>query len=82
MLMVGLYLLLQEENVAEKETQDEKPVCKDVSNYNSLILSYDDAPNYLKFNPYIRSGYRGYLTTKMCLERYKNAKFKIFEKNK
>lgn len=67
--MVGSYLL-QEENVAEKETQDEKPVCKDVSNYNSLILSYDDAPNYLKFNPYIRSGYRGYLTTKMCLERY------------
>lgn len=72
-----LVFVLQEENVAEKETQDEKPVCKDVSSYNnSLILSYEDAPNYLKFNPYIRSGYRGYLTTKMCLERYD--KFIIF----
>jgi len=62
--------LFQEENVAEKETQDEKPTSKDNNSYNAFILSYEDAPNYLKFNPYIRSGYRGYLTTKMCLERY------------
>jgi hypothetical protein len=34
-----------------------------------MLLSYNDAPNYLKFNPYIRSGYRGFLTTKMCVER-------------
>jgi hypothetical protein len=34
-----------------------------------LLLAYSDAPNHLKFNPYIRTGYRGYLTTKMCLER-------------
>jgi hypothetical protein len=34
-----------------------------------LLLAYNDAPNHLKFNPHIRTGYRGYLTTKMCLER-------------
>nr|CAD7589004.1 unnamed protein product [Timema genevievae] len=32
------------------------------------LLSYNEAPSHLKFNPYIRSGYRGLLTTKMCLE--------------
>lgn len=32
------------------------------------LLSYNDAPSYLQFNPYILSGYRGYLSTKMCFE--------------
>lgn len=32
------------------------------------LLSYEDAPKHLQFNPYIRSGYRTYLSTKMCLE--------------
>lgn len=32
------------------------------------LLSYHEAPEYLQFNPYIRSGYRGYLSTKMCFE--------------
>lgn len=33
------------------------------------LLSYHEAPTYLQFNPYILSGYRGYLSTKMCFER-------------
>lgn len=33
------------------------------------LLSYHEAPSYLQFNPYILSGYRGYLSTKMCFER-------------
>ncbi|KAG8282833.1 Progestin and adipoQ receptor member 3 [Homalodisca vitripennis] len=32
------------------------------------LLSYHEAPSYLQFNPYILSGYRGYLSTKMCFE--------------
>lgn len=34
-----------------------------------LLLSYHEAPPYLQFNPFIQSGYRGYLSTKMCIER-------------
>ncbi|GJQ69626.1 hypothetical protein Trydic_g6714 [Trypoxylus dichotomus] len=32
------------------------------------LFSYEDAPYYLKHNTFIRSGYRGMLTTKLCLE--------------
>ncbi|XP_046745213.1 progestin and adipoQ receptor family member 3 isoform X1 [Diprion similis] len=32
------------------------------------ILPFAEAPEYLQFNPYILHGYRGYLTTKLCLE--------------
>lgn len=32
------------------------------------LLSYHEAPSYLQFNPYILTGYRGYLSTKMCFE--------------
>ncbi|XP_044742305.1 progestin and adipoQ receptor family member 3 isoform X2 [Chrysoperla carnea] len=32
------------------------------------LLRYEDAPEYLQFNPYIRSGYRQFLNTKLCLE--------------
>ncbi|KAG7213054.1 hypothetical protein KM043_002385 [Ampulex compressa] len=32
------------------------------------LLPYEDAPEHLQHNPYIRHGYRGYLTTKLCLE--------------
>ncbi len=34
-----------------------------------LLLSYHEAPAYLQYNPFILSGYRGYLSTKMCIER-------------
>ncbi|XP_015438154.1 PREDICTED: progestin and adipoQ receptor family member 3, partial [Dufourea novaeangliae] len=32
------------------------------------LLSYKEAPEHLQHNPYILNGYRGYLTTKLCLE--------------
>ncbi|KAL9695820.1 hypothetical protein quinque_015105 [Culex quinquefasciatus] len=42
---------------------------QDVSYYKlRQLLSYDDAPAHLKFNPFIRSGYRTILSTKLCLE--------------
>lgn len=34
-----------------------------------LLLTYKEAPAYLQFNPFILTGYRGYLSTKMCVER-------------
>lgn len=34
------------------------------------LLPYEEAPEYLQHNPFILHGYRGYLTTKLCLERF------------
>lgn len=42
---------------------------QDVSYYKlRQLLSYDDAPHHLRFNPFIRSGYRTILSTKLCIE--------------
>lgn len=35
-----------------------------------LLLKFEDAPEYLQHNKFILSGYRGMLTSKMCLERF------------
>lgn len=35
------------------------------------LLHFDDAPEYLKHNNYIITGYRGMLNTKLCVERWK-----------
>jgi hypothetical protein len=51
------------------EEQDDTRAPGKKSSAHPVLLEYKDAPSYLKFNPYIRSGYRGYLSTKMCLER-------------
>ncbi|XP_030370194.1 progestin and adipoQ receptor family member 3 isoform X2 [Scaptodrosophila lebanonensis] len=32
------------------------------------LCNYDDAPDHLKFNPYIRRGYRTFLSNKLCLQ--------------
>lgn len=32
------------------------------------LCCYDDAPTFLKFNPYIRAGYRKELSTWLCIE--------------
>lgn len=65
---------LQDENDAEgkngEEKQDNDCGQQGKSGACPLLLTYNDAPSHLKFNPYIRSGYRGYLTTKLCLERW------------
>ncbi|XP_065077116.1 progestin and adipoQ receptor family member 3 [Ochlerotatus camptorhynchus] len=42
---------------------------QDVSYYKlRQLLSYEDAPKHLQFNPFIRTGYRTILSTKLCLE--------------
>lgn len=33
------------------------------------LLSFEDAPEYLKHNTFIITGYRGVLNTKLCMER-------------
>ncbi|XP_058982649.1 progestin and adipoQ receptor family member 3 isoform X1 [Musca domestica] len=35
---------------------------------NKMLLNFEDAPDHLKFNPYIRHGYRTFLSTKLCLQ--------------
>ncbi|KAJ9594683.1 hypothetical protein L9F63_014017, partial [Diploptera punctata] len=63
-----------DENVAkcegEEEEEEQDDGCRDKikNEIHPSLLTYNEAPTHLKFNPYIRSGYRGYLTTKMCLE--------------
>ncbi|XP_037943627.1 progestin and adipoQ receptor family member 3-like [Teleopsis dalmanni] len=37
-------------------------------NKYKLLLNFEDAPDHLKFNPYIRQGYRTFLSTKLCLQ--------------
>lgn len=48
-----------------KKTRQEKE-----HEYEKLrqLCSFEDAPNHLKFNPFIREGYRKELTTWLCLE--------------
>jgi hypothetical protein len=64
---------LQDENDAKSKKGEEEcdTDCgqQSQSAASPLLLPYNDAPTHLKFNPYIRNGYRGYLTPKMCLER-------------
>jgi hypothetical protein len=38
-------------------------------NATTRTLGYKEAPNYLKFNPYITSGYRGPLNLRQCINR-------------
>lgn len=33
------------------------------------LLSYNEAPLYIKHNSYIVNGYRGILNTQLCMER-------------
>lgn len=35
---------------------------------NFKLLTFGEAPSHLQFNPFILTGYRGYLPTKICLE--------------
>jgi hypothetical protein len=64
---------LQDENgdIGKEGEEDQDGTCVPgkKSSAHPVLLDYKDAPSYLKFNPYIRSGYRGFLSTKMCLER-------------
>jgi hypothetical protein len=65
---------LQDDNSNDRgkegeEDQNDTCLAGKKSSVPPVLLDYKDAPSYLKFNPYIRSGYRGYLSTKMCLER-------------
>lgn len=32
------------------------------------MVAYDEAPEHLRFNPFIRTGYRTYLSARLCLE--------------
>lgn len=55
--------------VDESPIKDKKITLDDEEKMRRL-LNYEEAPEYLQHNPYIRHGYRGYLTTKLCIERF------------
>lgn len=52
---------------AEAQKQEEK------SNFDyqkvRQLLNFDEAPEYLKHNPFILTGYRGILNTDLCIQR-------------
>ncbi|XP_043580278.1 progestin and adipoQ receptor family member 3 isoform X1 [Bombus pyrosoma] len=51
----------------ESPVKDKKITLDDEEKMRRL-LNYEEAPEYLQHNPYILHGYRGYLTTKLCIE--------------
>lgn len=53
----------------ESPIKDKKITLDDEEKMRRL-LNYEEAPEYLQHNPYILHGYRGYLTTKLCIERF------------
>lgn len=55
---------IESNGISDGVLREKRDVCS-----TQLLLNFNDAPSYLQFNPYIRSGYRGFLSTKMCLER-------------
>lgn len=56
-------LLTEEKSIEEKPHKNEQQTVRP-----KHFFSFDDAPEYLKFNPFILSGYRGLLNTKLCME--------------
>ncbi|XP_012276803.1 progestin and adipoQ receptor family member 3 [Orussus abietinus] len=64
-------LIVKKQHECSKEfpsSQDKKEITLEEEEKMRRLLPYQDAPEYLQFNPYIRNGYRGYLSTKLCIE--------------
>lgn len=55
--------------VGEEEETRQHNLCYEEARQ---LLSFEDAPEYLKHNIFITSGYRRILNTELCLERYIN----------
>lgn len=65
------------ENLEEDKESDngsEKDHAEQQSNIDyqkaRTLLKFEDAPEYLKHNPFILTGYRGMLNTDLCIQRY------------
>lgn len=58
----------KESDTGSERDKDEQELDIDYEKARTL-LKYEDAPEYLKHNPYILTGYRGILNTDLCLER-------------
>lgn len=54
------------ENVEDKDIIDDDDFDEEKAR---RLLTYEEAPEYLKHNSFILSGYRGILNTKLCMER-------------
>ena len=62
-------LLKSAEDILNNNGADKCNYEADIKKYKR-VFNFEEAPGYLKHNVYIRSGYRGSLNTKYCLDRY------------
>ncbi|XP_050313221.1 progestin and adipoQ receptor family member 3 [Anthonomus grandis grandis] len=62
--------LLEDLTQTEKyDDAEEMEMCEEMYYHEARqLLTYDEAPEYMKHNSFIRTGYRGLLTTELCKE--------------
>lgn len=59
------------QNEDEEEDSEFSEICGEIYYQKARqLLTFEEAPGYIKHNVFIRSGYRGFLTTELCKERY------------
>lgn len=57
-------------NGEETVQKEEHEAQLDVETQKAMtLLKFEDAPEYMKHNPFILKGYRGILNTDMCIQR-------------
>uniref|UniRef100_A0AAR5NXD4 Progestin and adipoQ receptor family member 3 n=1 Tax=Dendroctonus ponderosae TaxID=77166 RepID=A0AAR5NXD4_DENPD len=57
------------QNEDDEEDSEVSEICEEIYYQKARqLLSFEEAPGYIKHNVFIRSGYRGFLTTELCKE--------------
>lgn len=58
------------EETKSKDALRKNQMCEKENRKEMQLLDFEEAPEYMQHNIFIRSGYRGILNTKLCIERY------------
>lgn len=60
---------MENKSIKKEKTKTIKSIEDDEDKKYRRLYRIDEAPEYLRHNVYILSGYRGILNTKHCIER-------------